>query len=71
MESRVQHWLKESDDLVASTERITKAASPDWAVTLHDARQVTAEITLRAFAEMWGAGWLRVPEQGSRPCWNR
>ena len=24
-----------------------------------------------AFAEVWGGGWLRVPEQGSRPCWNR
>ena len=22
-------------------------------------------------AESWGAGWLRVPERGSRPCWNR
>ncbi len=28
--------IVESDDRVASTERITKAASPDWAVTLHD-----------------------------------
>ena len=27
--------------------------------------------SFRAFAETWGAGWLRVPEQGSRPCWNR
>ena len=25
----------------------------------------------RAFAEAWGAGWLRVPEWGSRPCWDR
>ena len=24
-----------------------------------------------ACAGTWGAGWLRVPEQGSRPCWNR
>ncbi len=37
--------IVESDDQVASTERITKAASPDWAVTLHDSRQVTAEVT--------------------------
>ena len=29
------------------------------------------EASSRAFAEMWGAGWLRVPEWGSRPCWNR
>ena len=27
--------------------------------------------TTRAFAETWGAGWLRVPEWGSRPCWDR
>ena len=26
---------------------------------------------IRACAGTWGAGWLRVPEQGSRPCWNR
>ena len=38
--------IVESDDRVASTERITKPGSPDWAVTLHDGRQVTAEITL-------------------------
>ena len=37
--------IVESDDRVASTERITKPGSPDWAVTLHDGRQVTAEIT--------------------------
>ena len=52
---RMQDWLEEfesvgrrvveSDDRVASTEGITKAASPDWAVTLHDGRQVTAEVT--------------------------
>ena len=51
----MQDWLEESesvggrivesDDRVASTERITKPASPDWAVTLHDGRQVTAEVT--------------------------
>lgn len=38
--------IVESDDRVASTERITKPGSPDWAVTLHDGQQVTAEITL-------------------------
>ena len=38
--------IVESDDRVASTERITKPGSPDFAVTLHDGRQVTAEITL-------------------------
>ena len=40
--------IVESDDRVASTEPITKEASPDLAVTLHDDRQgpVTAEITL-------------------------
>ena len=38
--------IVEADDRVASTERITKPGSPDWAVTLHDGRQVTAEITL-------------------------
>ena len=27
--------------------------------------------TVRGCAGTWGAGWLRVPEQGSRPCWNR
>ena len=27
--------------------------------------------TSGACAKAWGAGWLRVPEQGSRPCWNR
>ena len=53
---RMQDWFEESesvgrrivesDDRVASTERITEAASPDWAVTLHDGRRVTAEITL-------------------------
>ena len=37
--------IVESDDRVASTERITTAASPDWAVTLHDGRQETAEVT--------------------------
>lgn len=37
--------IVESDDRVASTERIIKPGSPDWAVTLHDGRQVTAEIT--------------------------
>lgn len=53
---RMQDWWKasesigrlivEADDRVASTERITKPGSPDWAVRLHDGRQVTAEITL-------------------------
>ena len=38
--------IVESDDRVASTERITKPGSPDWAATLHDGRLVTAEITL-------------------------
>lgn len=38
--------IVDSDDRVASTERITKAGSPDWAVTLHDGPPVTAEITL-------------------------
>ena len=38
--------IVESDHRVASTKRITKSGSPDWAVTLHDGRQVTAEITL-------------------------
>ena len=52
---RMQDWWEESElvgrrivesDLrVASTKRITKPGSPDWAVTLHDGRQVTAEIT--------------------------
>ena len=51
----MQDWLEESesvgrrivesDDRVASTERITKPGSPDWAVTLHDGRQVTAEVS--------------------------
>ena len=51
----MQDWLEESesvgrrivesDDRVASTERITKPGSPDWAVMLHGDRQVTAEIT--------------------------
>ena len=53
---RMQDWweasesvgrrIVESDARVASTERITRARSPDWAVTLHDGQQVTAEITL-------------------------
>lgn len=38
--------IVESDDRVTSTKRITEQASPDWAVTLHDGQQVTAEITL-------------------------
>ena len=29
------------------------------------------QTTKGAFAETWGAGWLRVPEWGSRPCWDR
>ena len=28
-------------------------------------------VTERGCADSWGAGWLRVPERGSRPCWNR
>ena len=56
---RMQDWweaselvggrIVDADDRVASTERITRPGSPDWAVTLHDDRQVrpvTAEITL-------------------------
>lgn len=40
--------IVESDDRVASTERIATPSSPDWAVTLNDGRRVTAEITLMA-----------------------
>ena len=43
---KVGSLIVESDDRVASTEPITKEASPDLAVTLHDDRRVTAEITL-------------------------
>ena len=59
----MQDWLEESesvgrrivesDDHVASTERITKAASPDWAVTLHDGRQVTAERITKVASPDW------------------
>ena len=59
----MQDWLEESesvgrrivesDDHVASAERITKAASPDWAVTLHDGRRVTAERITKAASPDW------------------
>ncbi len=28
-------------------------------------------LEMRACAETWGGGWLRVPVEGSRPCWDR
>ena len=45
------------DSVLASGERI--------------ALVVDGYATFGACAKTWGAGWLRVPEQGSRPCWNR
>ena len=40
----------------------------------HDAAADTSLAPLPGRAppySQWGAGWLRVPEWGSRPCWDR
>ena len=46
-------------------------ASDVMAVRLHLPQIRVLEVIEGACAKTWGAGWLRVPEQGSRPCWNR
>ena len=73
----MQDWLEESesvgrrivesDDRVASTERITKAASPDWAVT-HVSANWNARSSLTEVRV--GAGGLLARHQPSKSEWG-
>ena len=59
-DERVERFYRENPDAAEIDDRMNR-----------EKHERARNPTLRAFADLWGAGWLRVPEQGSEPCWNR